>query len=82
MYPWGDGGIHGVSTRERCCQPEGDYELVCKCSYGDGWHGGYLEISGQKYCTQFMDGNETTETATMGISDSECKIILASIAPM
>ena len=49
---------------EECCQPRGDYELVCKCSYGDGWHGGYLEISGKKYCERFTSGKEKKETAT------------------
>ena len=49
---------------ENCCQPRGDYELVCKCAYGDGWHGGYLEIGGNKYCEQFSSGTEKKETAT------------------
>ena len=32
------------TTTEECCQPAGTYELVCIDSYGDGWHGGYIEI--------------------------------------
>ena len=52
-------------TREECCLTPGQYELVCKCSYGDGWHGGYLEIAGKKYCEQFNDGTEKKETVTL-----------------
>ena len=59
-------GSNDIFT-EQCCQPTGDYELVCKCSYGDGWHGGYLEIDGNKYCEQFTSGKEKIETATMSV---------------
>ena len=41
---------------EECCLAPGDYDLYCKCSRGDGWHGGYIEIDGKKYCDDFMDG--------------------------
>jgi len=41
-----------------CCIPEDRYDLKCKDSYGDGWHGGYLEIDGNKYCESFSDGEE------------------------
>jgi len=51
---------------EECCQEAGSYELVCKDSYGDGWHGGYIEIEGIQYCKDFEDGSEKTEEATMG----------------
>ena len=54
-----------VTTNEQCCQTAGDYELVCKDSFGDGWHGGYLEINGQEYCKQFKSGDEKKEMATM-----------------
>ena len=50
---------------EECCQEAGPYELVCKDSYGDGWHGGYIEIEGSQYCKDFEDGKEKTEEATM-----------------
>ena len=30
-----------------------DIELTCDCSWGDGWHGGYLEINGQRYFDSF-----------------------------
>ena len=41
---------------ENCCLAPGTYTLDCKCSYGDGWHGGYIEIDGIKYCQDFTDG--------------------------
>ena len=54
-----------TTTNEICCQPAGDYELVCKDSFGDGWHGGYLEINGQPYCQQFDSGFEKKVMSTM-----------------
>jgi len=50
---------------EECCQEAGDYELVCKDSYGDGWHTGYLEIGGTKYCDTFDSGHEQTYEVSM-----------------
>ena len=41
---------------EQCCQTDGDYTLICKDSYGDGWHGGYITIEGVKYCENFDSG--------------------------
>ena len=48
-----------------CCQAPGSYELKCKCSYGDGWHGGYLEIDGTTYCENFDDGQAETHNVEM-----------------
>jgi len=42
----------------QCCQPAGSYSLACKCSYGDGWHGGYIQIGNDKYCEDFTAGQE------------------------
>ena len=50
---------------EECCQEEGDYQLVCKDSYGDGWSGGFLEINGDTYCEEFTQGHEKVEEVTM-----------------
>ena len=50
---------------EQCCQPAGAYELVCKDSYGDGWHGGYIEIGGSKYCEDFMAGSAESHDVAM-----------------
>ena len=44
-----------------CSQPEGTYPVICKDTYGDGWHGGYLEIDGKKYCQEFKSGYEQME---------------------
>ena len=43
-----------------CCLLKGEHTLTCKDSYGDGWHGGYLEIGGKKYCKDFTAGREKT----------------------
>ena len=50
---------------EECCQPEGTYELDCTDSYGDGWHGGYIEIGGTKYCESFTTGYEQNHDVAM-----------------
>merc|ERR1711997_883823 len=50
---------------EECCQPEGDYQLVCKDEYGDGWHGGFLRINGERYCKKFKNGHEKVKEVTM-----------------
>ena len=44
-----------------CCLPKGEHTLTCKDSYGDGWHGGYMEIEGKQYCNDFSTGREKTE---------------------
>ena len=31
--------------------------LRCIDTYGDGWHGGFLTISGEKYCEDFRRGH-------------------------
>ena len=43
-----------------CCLSEGRHELTCKTSKGDGWHGGYVEIQGIKYCEDFRTGSATS----------------------
>ena len=42
----------------KCCLAKGEHNLTCKDSYGDGWHDGYLEINGKKYCGDFSWGKE------------------------
>ena len=46
---------------EECCMDRNLVYVVCKCSYGDGWHGGYLEINGVKYCDDFRSGYKKME---------------------
>ena len=39
---------------EQCTLFEGiQYKLHCKDTYGDGWHGGYITIQGERYCNHF-----------------------------
>ena len=48
-----------------CCLNQGEHTLTCKDHYGDGWHGGYLEIQGKKYCKNFRTGRERKTTITI-----------------
>jgi len=50
----------GKQYKESCCLTPGKYNLVCKDSFQDGWHGGYLKINGKKYCDDFLSGNQKT----------------------
>ena len=34
--------------------------MQCIDSYGDGWHGGYIEVLGNKYCSGFTSGKSVT----------------------
>jgi hypothetical protein len=54
------------SVATSCCLPAGEYELNCLDSYSDGWHGGYLEIDGAKYCESFAQGHSQVETVVVG----------------
>jgi len=49
-----DFGRYDERYRE-CCLPAGTHTLECLDSYGDGWHGGYLEIDGERYCEDFTE---------------------------
>ena len=40
--------------------------LDCKCSFGDGWHGGYVEINEVKYCDDFTRGHEKQVEVSWG----------------
>ena len=52
---------------DECCVAKGQDEFVitCKDSYGDGWHGGYLEINGKKYCASFESGTKFTDKLSL-----------------
>ena len=45
-----------ANFEEECCMVPGTYTIDCECSYGDGWHGGYLEVDGTRYCEDFLSG--------------------------
>ena len=38
----------------------GRYNITCKDSRANGWHGGYIEVDGIKYCESFTSGDEET----------------------
>lgn len=63
------GGTRYTDSREYeedCCLPAGDYKLKCMCTYGDGWHGGFMEIGDVNYCTSFVSGHTQWEDFTLG----------------
>lgn len=41
----------GAEYKTNCCIKPEDL-LICKDTYGDGWHGGYIEIKGERFCAQ------------------------------
>ena len=58
----------GESYDQKCCvavdDGKNDFVITCEDTYGDGWHGSYLEINGKKYCEQFVDGKIHREILT------------------
>ena len=57
----GNGGYgNNAEYTEQCCLEPGNYNLECKDSYGDGWHGAYIEVNGETYCESFSTGSEET----------------------
>ena len=56
----------------KCCQPEANHVLECKDSYGDGWHGGYIQIGDEpkKWCEDFTTG--TKKTVDVENKGTEC----------
>ena len=53
---YGDNGEY----MQQCCLIPGSYNLECKDSNADGWHGGHIEVNGIKYCESFASGSEET----------------------
>ena len=43
-----------------------EFSIYCVDAYGDGWHGGYLEINGEKYCDDFDSGFSATDLMSTG----------------
>ena len=48
-------GRAGVKST-KCLLKPGTYTIHCDDSHGDGWHGGFIEILGNNYCTGFSNG--------------------------
>ena len=53
-------GSYGNDNRytDQCCLAAGTHNLICQDSYGDGWHGGFIEFDGNRYCDDFTNGYE------------------------
>ena len=49
-----------------CSLPSGQYTLKCMDRYGDGWHGGFIMISGKTYCETFNSGSSETHEVMIG----------------
>ena len=56
---------------DQCCFAAGQdkFAITCKDSYGDGWHGGYLEINGKQYCANFGSGTEFKDELNLGSAE-------------
>ena len=55
--PPGSFGWDSLITQECVLEVGKLYKLHCKDSYGDGWHGGYVDIQGNRYCNNFCPDN-------------------------
>ena len=58
---------------DQCCLSPGTHNLICKDSYGDGWHGGFIEVDGKIYCDDFKYGYEFS--TPVNISETSGKFI-------
>ena len=54
--------ISNVDYTETCCLDAGQYRLRCNDNGQDGWHGGFIEIQGTRYCQDFTNGKEQVQT--------------------
>ena len=68
LGPCSSSGTYGDNQEytEQCCLAPGIYTLSCKDSYGDGWHGAFIKISGLNYCQDFLDGDLENVQITIG----------------
>jgi len=57
-------GSHSAYN-ETCCLKPGAYTLECFDEGADGWHNAYLEIDGNKYCSNFVNGISQQENITI-----------------
>ena len=74
----GSYGNDGEYTQQ-CCLMPGRYNLACKDSYGDGWHSGYIEVDGIKYCESFTSGSEETNEVIVQDGGKYFSIILIDL---
>ena len=52
--------------KEMCCLAEGIHTLTCIDSFKDGWHGGFMEIQGKRFCENFLKGHSQTTLINIG----------------
>jgi len=50
---------------ETCCLTPGTHNFNCFDSWGDGWHGGYVTVNGQKLCHDFNYGRKKSTVFTI-----------------
>ena len=53
---------------EECCLEYGEHTLSCHDSNQDGWEGGYIEVSGVKYCNVLKQFKTRKEQLVIGNS--------------
>ena len=71
---------NNAKYEEKCCLAPGTYTLNCKDSFGDGWHGGYIEIGGTEYCQDFNAGKLKSVTVNFNwIISIQCQIDIVNI---
>ena len=69
-----DGYENYKEDMQQCCVKDNDKIVItCKDSLGDGWHGGYLEINGKKYCEHFSFGKEFLDELSACDLDGSCE---------
>merc|ERR1719329_2052497 len=69
------GDVTGFRSKRRStfscpCPVHEDVSILCKDSYGDGWHGGFLQVSvnggpAMRFCADFRSGKSQVETLPM-----------------
>jgi hypothetical protein len=69
---------NGKPSSFRCpCPRAQDIQIHCEDSWGDGWHGGFIEVSTDggsstlQFCTDFMTGKVQVETLPSSCALSE-----------
>ena len=76
-----DHGKDNEKYEKQCCLPKCPvlYTITCKDSHGDGWHGGYIEINGKKYCEAFDYGHEKIDATWKNNWQNESSMICHSL---
>ena len=71
-------GSHSLFTFECKLCPDVKYKIHCKDSYGDGWHGGYLQFKdmyghywGNQFCKNFTSGHKYSTEVTIPRSNGK-----------